>query len=330
MPCIAIGPEDEEEDQSPSKVMWATSCAVSSGAQPAAQNDAESLTASPWRNKRIIFLEIDGVLNTRPDPRMITVERIPCLQLRRLLEASEAEIVLISGWRRHHEYIAEVLKNFGVLSENRRELERAPWNANPERRDLEILQWVNAHRDIATWVVLDARDLLRFPSAQRLHGHTIQVNPIEGLTGDVVVEALRILACDGAGPRGSQPSTARDFATPSQEAVSSQAIKASLQSDLAIAQPTAGGSQAQAASSLQAVENDLAASMRAAFSWDSDLAGKMESLLGSLPRAGDGTDALAASSARQDIQFPKSDSSRAEFEAVRIAAQEKFKQASPA
>merc|ERR1712182_106418 len=104
--------------------------------------------------------DIDGVLNTKPDPRQVLVERMPCMHLRRLIDASEAEIVLTSSWRRHHGYILEILKNFDALPDSRTELHRAPLNASSDRRDLEILQWITSHRDVAGWVALDGRDLL--------------------------------------------------------------------------------------------------------------------------------------------------------------------------
>jgi len=349
MPCIAIGPDDEEEDASPSAVLWTTSCATGSGSvvsenassisqehwnlkssfqRPAEQEEVQddvSPAVSQFFKKRVVFLEIDGILNTRPDPRMILVDKVLCLQLRRLLDASKAEVVLTTRWRKHHEYIAEILTNFGALPENRRELHRAPWNANPQRRDLEILQFVNAHRDIAAWVALDARDLLRFPSAARMQGHTIQVNPIEGLTGDNVAEALRALGChpDGsdvdcpvileaseAGLPGGQPSPSVASGTPACEAVSRGA-----------------GSSSGAPFSLDTTEGGLSTLLGLGSAWDGELGGMMKDLLKNMPRP-EGAEGgqLSGPLAKKEVQFPKSDSSRAEFEAVLAAAKDKFKE----
>jgi len=315
MPCIAIGPEDEEEEEAPSRIVWATSCAAGGDYEEVSHGSAEdkeetATATSSWCNKCVVFLEIDGILNTRPDQRIISLEKVPCAQLRRLLEASKAEIVLTSRWRKHHEYIAEVLNNFGALPDNwTSELHRAPWNANKERRDLEILQWLNAHRDIAGWVALDARDLLRFPSAARLEGHTIQVDPVQGLTGEVVAAALRALRCNRDVSRSEQRSPS--LASASQPSTACGQSPTAVGAESAVDQPSAPCSQA--ASSLETMGIDLAAGFRAALSWDDDLAGKMEDLLRSLPPGS------------KDLEFPKSDSSRAEFEAVRTAACEKFK-----
>jgi hypothetical protein len=323
MPSIAIGPEeeeeeDEEEGQAPESTVWATSCAlggrstVVAGADDDDEESSEpeatpSSAPSAWHNKRFIFLEIDGILNTRPEPRMIFVEKALCKQLRRLLDTSGAEIVLTTSWRRHHEYISEVLYNFGALPDHGMELHRAPWNANPERRDLEILQWVSAHPGIAGWVALDARDLLRFPSAPRLQGHTIQINPLEGLTGDVVTSALQALGCQSGKNCGR-----------------SAAVADPIPSKLPAVTPATDLVGVEGTSSLKKVEEDLAGSLRSAFSWDADLAGKMETLLGNLPTLEKCDNASPGYSANRDVAIPQSEASRAEFQAVIAAARSQF------
>lgn len=153
----------------------------------------------------VVFTDLDGVLNTKPDPRLILLEPALCQRMRRLLDASGATVVLTTPWRRHHGYIAHAMANFGVLREEGSsmpaELERTPRLADAKRKDLEILHWLRSRPagDVRSWVALDTADLLRFPSADRLRGHTIRVRPDMGLSDNDVQEALRLLGCADAG-----------------------------------------------------------------------------------------------------------------------------------
>lgn len=204
MPCIAIGPDEEEEDEDatgedeefancPDQETSVLSCVSSAELQ-----SSDTVEASCWRNKLVVFLEIDGVLNKTPNVNMVVIEKACCINLKRLLKQSQAEIVLTTKWRRHSQYIAEVLSNldaFPAHLKDRSDLEKAPWHANRQRRDLEILQWIGSHRDIAGWVALDTRDLCLQASAQRMEGHTVRINTLDGLTGNDVDRALEILGC---------------------------------------------------------------------------------------------------------------------------------------
>lgn len=159
------------------------------------------------RGQWAIFVDIDGVLNTQPDPRLVKVEAALCARLQRLLAASEAELVLTTPWREHHAYLSHVLTSFGVAWAS--ELHRTPRMANAKRKDLAILQWLRNRPagEVRSWVALDTADLLCFPSAGRMAGHTIQVRPETGLSDADVDEALRLLK-EGATPRYPEGSAA--------------------------------------------------------------------------------------------------------------------------
>jgi len=201
MPCIAVGSgssssstKDEEERHEGSEQK------IRQGACGAGM--------------RVVFLDIDGVLNTRHDPRLILVEREPCSMLRQLLEVSGASLVLTTPWRRHHAYVAQVLANYGVFGESAApELERTPCHGDGTRRDLEIMHWLGARRgQVAAWAALDASDLLRFGggTALRLKGHVVQVNPDAGLQVGDVEAALQALGCPTAPLSATRPSTIAD------------------------------------------------------------------------------------------------------------------------
>eukprot|EP00931_Biecheleriopsis_adriatica_P101900 TRINITY_DN7694_c0_g1_i1.p1 TRINITY_DN7694_c0_g1~~TRINITY_DN7694_c0_g1_i1.p1 ORF type:complete len:284 (+),score=73.85 TRINITY_DN7694_c0_g1_i1:62-913(+) len=184
MPCIAIGPREEEEEEEEQEE------------EEEAEAEGEKVSSQPApATLRVLFVDVDGVLNTRPDTRQLIIEATPCIQLRRLLEASGAQLVLTTPWRRHQAYVTQVLQNFGTFSdEESPEVGSTPFNADETRRDLEILQWLNARRgQVAAWAVLDTGDLLRFPSAARFEGHFVRVAGEHGLQAEHTQAALEAM-----------------------------------------------------------------------------------------------------------------------------------------
>eukprot|EP00913_Durusdinium_trenchii_P020684 g19425.t1 len=90
MPCVAIGARDEEEEQE-----------VSPPPPP------------PPAMRKVLFVDVDHVLNSTPDPRAIRLEEEPCALLQQLLKRTGAHLVLTSHWRRHQAYLLEILANYG-------------------------------------------------------------------------------------------------------------------------------------------------------------------------------------------------------------------------
>mmetsp|Transcript_98972 Transcript_98972/g.317359 ORF Transcript_98972/g.317359 Transcript_98972/m.317359 type:complete len:522 (+) Transcript_98972:86-1651(+) len=290
MPCACIGTDEDEEEDVAMPFAALTAFGVSAVPEKAKEDDdegedaeqddeedaveGESKTKQPPPappSLRVVFLDIDGVLNTRPDPRLVHIEGGPCAMLRRLLAASGAKLVLSSPWRRHHTYIAQVLANFCVFGDTTDEegapvappeLERTPLHADAARRDLEILQWLRARRgEVAAWVALDAADLLRFPSAAHLEGHVVRMPEAGGFGGAELDAALRALGCDPKGFAGAASAKASDDgagATKSAAATSSAPRKFTIAD---VPGPTA---------------------FKTAAAWDDDLAGKMEAVMGAL------------------------------------------------
>jgi len=120
---------------------------------------------------KIIFLDIDGVLVTRRfrerDPGKPLADPSCVAQLNRIVEATEARIVLSSSWRYHglHE-MRMILGLWGVRGEMidltpdlNREPEAGAGSRNcvPVPRGREIAEWLrlNDHDGSATIVILD-------------------------------------------------------------------------------------------------------------------------------------------------------------------------------
>ncbi|CAE8640823.1 unnamed protein product [Polarella glacialis] len=241
MPCIAVGNDEDAED--------------SEEEEEEEEEKKEDVPKDAPPQMRVLFLDIDGVLNSRPDSRVIKVEGGPCALLRNLLQASGAVLVLSSPWRRHHDYILKVLGNFNVFPDGElpKVLQTTPFNADTARRDLEILQWLNAHRgQVEAWAAIDGGDLLRWPSAARLEGHVVRVAEGTGLRSEDVEAALQALG----GARAPQP-----------------------QCDLERGIPTALRSAAGAVSQQAA---SAPAGLSSALAWDQGLASKMEAMLSAL------------------------------------------------
>jgi hypothetical protein len=134
--------------------------------------------------KSVIFLDIDGVLNSRstPNPRKFPyiVDAGLLSRFKTLVGRTEASVVLASTWRydpvgllaaRHH----------GVLFED-----VIPDFPGRPRRD-EILSWLAQHRDVDRYAVIDDEDdeLDELP--------LFQPSPATGLTEEIAAGVERYL-----------------------------------------------------------------------------------------------------------------------------------------
>jgi hypothetical protein len=104
---------------------------------------------------KIIFLDIDGVLNCKatPNPRKFPYIVDPRLlnRLQRLLERTEAEVVLSSTWRYDPAGLFSA-KHWGIPF-----IDVIPDMPKRPRRD-EILEWLKNHPDVTRYVIIDDED----------------------------------------------------------------------------------------------------------------------------------------------------------------------------
>jgi hypothetical protein len=111
--------------------------------------------AHQWLIMKVIFLDIDGVLNCSrtPNPRSFPYLIDPKLltRLRRLLQRTRAKVVLTSTWR--YDPIGRLAaKHFRIPL-----IDCTPDLPEQPRRD-EILQWLSAHPNVSRYVVIDDDD----------------------------------------------------------------------------------------------------------------------------------------------------------------------------
>ena len=125
---------------------------------------------------KAIFLDIDGVLNSRrtPNPRKLPYVVQPDLlaRLRRVLEQTGAQVVLTSTWRYDPAGLFSA-KRWGIPF-----VDVIPDLPDRPRRD-EILAWLDAHAEVDRFAVIDDEDdeLDELP--------LFQPSPATGLTDDV-------------------------------------------------------------------------------------------------------------------------------------------------
>ena len=161
---------------------------------------------------RIIFLDIDGVLNSDSwndmhqkeirDGILIDEEKIKLLAI--LVKKTKAQIILHSGWRTwfnddlkplriEAEKLALMLAEEGLTLAGMtpdlttEEIRRTKKFSLVKAK--EILLWLKEYKDENAWVVLDDLDLHNV----QVEEHQVKTNKIIGLTLDDVMQAERIL-----------------------------------------------------------------------------------------------------------------------------------------
>ena len=162
--------------------------------------------------RKIVFLDIDGVLNSNfwnekhqreiSDGTLIDESKVKLLC--KLIRDTDAQIILHSGWKY---WFDSDLKPLCREAENLRNLLEkegltiagvTPDHATAEIKKSkkfslvkagEILAWLSMHNDVGSWVVLDDLDL----HSAEIEMHQVKTDQRVGLTIEDVEKAKRIL-----------------------------------------------------------------------------------------------------------------------------------------
>jgi len=149
---------------------------------------------------RVIFLDVDGVLNSnqsgfgmnKVDPQMVA-------RLEKLVQATGAKIVISSSWRSIFSLnqIKGLLRQMGAPTASHAVIDRTP--VGEGNRGQEIQEWLEldperakvnpAHEGVQAYVILDDTNEMT-PQQQP---NMVQTNPQFGLTDADVAEAISIL-----------------------------------------------------------------------------------------------------------------------------------------
>lgn len=142
---------------------------------------------------KVIFLDVDGVLNTsttrvRRKDNYLGFEQRKILLLKQIVEATGALIVLSSTWRSSKDSFSDI--RLGLLSDGMVIFDVTPdFGFRP--RGLEILAWLDTHPEVTHYVILD--DVDEF-GMENLRKHFVQTDFYGlGLTAYHVQKAIKIL-----------------------------------------------------------------------------------------------------------------------------------------
>ena len=115
---------------------------------------------------RIVFLDIDGVLNSKrydleKTPEQGNIDETRLALLKRLADQTGASLVLISSWRKHWDQNEALCDDVGrELNDTFRRhglsiMDKTP-DVDPRDRPAEVRRWLDEHRgEVAQYVILD-------------------------------------------------------------------------------------------------------------------------------------------------------------------------------
>ena len=159
----------------------------------------EALNGSKMESfSRVIFLDIDGVLNRTRAATHIRLDDDLMLLLKELVQQGDAHIVLSTYWRHFSEYIKYVLTRYDIpewrLIGTTPGLGHLQGSCFDDKvygsRSEEITAWLQDHPQVTNFVILDDRRTAGFGV---LAPHFVHCRSEIGLTKDDVLRALEIL-----------------------------------------------------------------------------------------------------------------------------------------
>lgn len=140
---------------------------------------------------RIIFLDVDGVLNLMGSGRTTTLNKKRLHLLRLLVENTGAKIVVSSTWRIDPEYLGVLRRNLAYRGLTI--YSKTPWYTGSDwehARGIEISIWMQRHKEyIQEFVILDDIDNF-FPYQKH---NLFLCDPQKGLTLEIVQSAIDFL-----------------------------------------------------------------------------------------------------------------------------------------
>lgn len=165
-----------------------------------------SLLTAGARSQRVLFLDVDGVLNTIAsvvDPKSIVTLGWPgplsqplLVRLAKVLQAVGALIVLSSAWRLQEAGIVALMRGLEMVGiDSRRAIVGSTPSFSGGRRAHEIAHWLDAHGPCASWAAVDDLDLWS-EDPTRMNGHAVKTALSSGLRQSVAQELARILRDD--------------------------------------------------------------------------------------------------------------------------------------
>jgi len=158
----------------------------------------------PSYNVKVLFLDVDGVLNTESMRPRDAIHVKLLKRLSQVIAFSGARLVLSSTWRLHPAYRAKLLEalvSVGIDADvviddtPQLPLKLGPWPPAENQRAAEIVEWLAKHKP-AAWAAVDDLDLTQSDHASHFKGHFVRTSKESGLS-----EACSCALCDILGVR---------------------------------------------------------------------------------------------------------------------------------
>lgn len=144
------------------------------------------------KNMKIIFLDIDGVLNCNDDFKgrktSKVLNKLMIERLHKIIEKTAAKVVLSSTWRLHKTHLSYLRRN-GVKYVDKTIDLGFPPSERRGKRGAEIDHWLGEHPHVKKFVILDDYDDMSYEHTSVF----VQTNEFEGLTDEQVEKAIEIL-----------------------------------------------------------------------------------------------------------------------------------------
>jgi hypothetical protein len=139
---------------------------------------------------KIIFLDFDGVINPITFHNSASgFSKAACANLQSILvKDANVRIVISSAWRRLGiEKCREILKEHGVDSTKAISVTDADGGWDPQNRTEQIQRWLDAHKSVKQFIVLDDYPMPKFGD------NYVKINSYVGFTQKEAEISLRIL-----------------------------------------------------------------------------------------------------------------------------------------
>ena len=149
----------------------------------------------------VIFLDIDGVLNTRGD-MSVKIDKCHLVHLKTIVDATGAAIVLSTSWRKFWRKSGSIDSAGQAIDEALAEIGLSVWDKIPvipnASRSQEIEAWLLG-KYIEGFAILDDVDM---GWSDKLYSHWIKCG---GLTEDLAKQAIEVLNGNLLPPREAFP-----------------------------------------------------------------------------------------------------------------------------
>jgi hypothetical protein len=140
---------------------------------------------------KVLFLDFDGVLNSRDTVPEFSLDDVLVARVNRILSVTGAKVVISSSWRAHGlPYCIAFLENAGFKGEviGATPFREREWGKRSPPRGLEIQDWMDANPGVERFVILDDEG-----DMEHLLPFLIRTSMVDGLQDSHVDEAVRAL-----------------------------------------------------------------------------------------------------------------------------------------